>query len=154
MPSDAQEDDIQLSLKLMVVLSKAYRNITAKALKDINTYNLSSTEFGVMEILYTKGKFPIQQIGERLLITSGPMTYNIDKLEKKKLLRRIPSKEDRRVVYVEITSDGKDLFDQIFPQHTAYIHSLMSGFTRKQKLEAIELLKKLGKGVHTNDHIS
>lgn len=152
--SNITEDDIQTSLKLMVVLSKTYKSIMDRAVKDIKRYNLSSSEFGIMEVLYTKGKFPIQQIGEKILITSGSMTYNIDKLEKKKLLIRIPCSKDRRVVYAELTSAGKDLFDQIFPQHMTSIHNMMSGLTTGQKLEVIELLKILGKGGHSNDNIT
>ncbi|MCQ6559395.1 MarR family winged helix-turn-helix transcriptional regulator [Paenibacillus mendelii] len=146
------KDEEQLSLKLMVVLSKAYKSITDRALQDIKSHGLSSSEFGIMEVLYAKGKFPIQQIGSKILISSGTMTYNIDKLEKRSLLRRVPCSEDRRVVYAELTDEGKDLFDRIFPMHSASIHKMLSSITSSQKHEAIALLKKLGKGVHEHDN--
>lgn len=151
----SMDDDQALSLKLMVVLSKAYRSIMDKASKDIKTYGLSPSEFGIMEILYTKGKIPLQQIGEKILITSGTMTYNVDKLEKKDLIKRIPSQEDRRVIYAELTVKGRALFDQIFPQHTASVQQMMGVLSQNQKEETIQLLKRLGKGVHSHDqHIS
>ncbi len=140
------DEGLQSSLKLFVVLSKAYKTIMDKALKDMKSYGLSSSEFAVLEVLYTKGRIPLQQIGDKILITSGSITYNIDKLENKGLLKRKPAKEDRRVIYAEITDAGAELFDRIFPQHAARIHDLMSGLTEEQKRDAIEWLKLLGKG--------
>ncbi|MBW5448258.1 MarR family transcriptional regulator [Cohnella sp. CFH 77786] len=140
------DEEQQTSLKLFVVLSKAYKTIMDKALKDMKNYGLSSSEFSVLEVLYHKGRTPLQQIGGKILVTSGSITYNIDKLEKRGLLKRVPAQEDRRVTYAEITPAGKELFDRIFPQHAASIHALMSGIDRESKQEAIEFLKRLGKG--------
>ncbi|MCZ8523265.1 MULTISPECIES: MarR family winged helix-turn-helix transcriptional regulator [Paenibacillus] len=134
------------SLKLLVVLSKAYKTIMDRAVKDMKQYDLSPSEFTILEVLYTKGRIPLQQIGEKILITSGTITYNIDKLEKKALLKRVPCKDDRRVVYAEMTAAGSELFDRIFPDHAETIHSLMHGLTLEEKESAVALLKKLGKG--------
>ncbi|MCD9020292.1 MarR family winged helix-turn-helix transcriptional regulator [Cohnella silvisoli] len=148
-----QEDvDVQTSLKLLIVLSKAYKSIMDKAVKDIKNYGLSASEFGIMDVLHKKGKIPIQQIGGKILITSGTMTFNIDKLENKGLIRRIPSTEDRRVIHAEITEAGEELFTRIFPQHASSIHGMMNVLTTDQKLEAIALLKLLGKGAHSYDN--
>jgi MarR family transcriptional regulator, 2-MHQ and catechol-resistance regulon repressor len=137
-------DHQQLSLKLMVVLSKAYKVVMDQALKDMKKYGVSTTEFMIMELLYHKGKFPLQQIGDRVLITSGSITYNIDKLEKKGLLKRVPCPDDRRVTYAEISSQGKEWFGNLFPGHAEAIDSTMQGLTAEDKKTAIELLKKLG----------
>jgi len=67
--------------------------------------------------------------------------------EKKGLLKRVPCSEDRRVTYAEITDAGRELFDEIFPRHVSSIHTLMNGLDKGEKDQAIELLKKLGKGV-------
>ena len=69
---------------------------------------LSITEFSVLEVLYQKGKQTIQQIGNSILISSGSMTYVIDKLEQKGLLNRNACPDDRRVIHVTLTDDGID----------------------------------------------
>ena len=134
------------SLKLFVVLSKAYKNVMDRAVKDMKRHGLSPSEFTILEVLYNKGRFPLQQIGEKILITSGSVTYNIDKLEKRELLRRVPSPSDRRVIYAEITDQGRELFDRIFPEHAAEVHQIMSGLSEEETEMASTLLKKLGKG--------
>ena len=140
------DDAEQSSLKLFVVLSKAYKTLMERAIKDMKQYGLSPSEFMVLELLYTKGRIPLQQIGEKILITSGSITYNMDKLEKKEYLKRVPCKEDRRVIFAEITEAGNLFFSRIFPKHAGMIHSLSKGVSAEEKTIAIELLKKLGKG--------
>ncbi|MFB5677368.1 MarR family winged helix-turn-helix transcriptional regulator [Paenibacillus terreus] len=143
-----QLDDAQAtSLKLFVVLSKAYKAISEQVIKDVKQYGLSPSEFMILEVLYTKRRIPLQQIGEKILVTSGSVTYNIDKLEKKQLLRRVPCREDRRVIYAEITEAGDEFLSQIFPDHAVTVHHLMEGISLTEQEAAIALLKKLGKSV-------
>ncbi|CAM4439258.1 MULTISPECIES: MarR family winged helix-turn-helix transcriptional regulator [Paenibacillus] len=139
--------DQAASLKLFVVLSKAYKSLMDHAVRDMKSHGLASAEFMVLEVLYHRTRIPLQQIGEKILVTSGSITYNIDKLEKRGLLKRVPCDEDRRVTYAEITEAGRELFDDIFPKHVASIHGLMGGLDEDEKKQTIELLKKLGKGV-------
>ncbi|MCY9589031.1 MarR family transcriptional regulator [Paenibacillus chitinolyticus] len=137
-------EDIDLSLKLFVVLSKAQKVIMDRSVKDMKRHGLSPSEFAILELLYHKGKFPLQQIGDKILVTSGSITYNIDKLEKKELLRRISCPSDRRVTYAEITERGTELFNDIFPEHAEVVKASMNGLTAEEKKLAIGLIKKLG----------
>ncbi|WP_285891399.1 MarR family winged helix-turn-helix transcriptional regulator [Paenibacillus pasadenensis] len=146
-PTPAEQE---LSLKLFVVLSKAYRSIMDRAIRDVKRHGISPSEFTVLEVLYHKGRIPLQQIGEKILVTSGSVTYNIDKLETKGLLRRIPSPDDRRVTFAELTEEGQSMFDAIFPQHAEHIHRLTRGLDLEEKSLAAELLKKLGKGAEAD----
>ncbi|NGM82138.1 MarR family transcriptional regulator [Paenibacillus sp. 7124] len=143
---DVSGRDEAASLKLFVVLSKAYRSLMDRAVKDMKSYGLSSAEFMVLEVLYHRTRIPLQQIGEKILVTSGSITYNIDKLEKKGLLKRVPCSEDRRVTYAEITDEGRKLFDEIFPKHVSMLHGMMGGLNTEEKEQATEWLKLLGKG--------
>ena len=134
----------ELSLKLFVVLSKAYKVLMDRAVKDMRRHGLSASEFSVLELLYHKGRFPLQRIGEKLLVTSGSITYTIDKLEQKGYLRRVACAEDRRVTYAEITEAGATLLKDIFPSHAEVIERATQGLTPEEKQTAIALIKKLG----------
>ncbi|MDM5278514.1 MarR family transcriptional regulator [Paenibacillus silvae] len=138
------EDNRDLSLQLFVVLIRAYNSVTSRSNRDIQSYGLNSTEFGVLDLLYHKGPQALQKIGEKVLMSSGNITYVVDKLQNKNLLFRRPSKEDRRVIYAELTEEGKQLFTQIFPQHHQVIIDILDGLEASEKVEAIRLLKKLG----------
>jgi MarR family 2-MHQ and catechol resistance regulon transcriptional repressor len=138
------DENRELALKLFVVLSKACKSMMDVTVKDMKKKGLSETEFTVLELLYHKGRFPLQRIGEKLLITSGGVTYTINKLENKGLLRRVACAEDRRVIYAEITETGRALFDRLFPSHAELIESIMQDLTVEEKRTAIALIKKIG----------
>lgn len=134
----------ELSLKLLVVLSKANKVVMDRAVKDMKRHGLSASEFTVLELLFNKGRFPLQRIGENLLITSGGITYTIDKLEQKGYIRRIACEEDRRVTYAEITERGAQFMEDTFPSHAQMIEKMMQGLTMEEKQIAITLIKKIG----------
>lgn len=140
-------NDFNQSLKLFIVLSRAYKAINEQVNKLIQTKGLNPTEFAVLELLYHKGDQPLQQIGGKILLASGSITYVVDKLEEKGLLKRAACPKDRRVTYAQITDEGKKFIDDIFPDHEQRIHELMSSLTTDEKETAIELIKKLGLSV-------
>jgi MarR family 2-MHQ and catechol resistance regulon transcriptional repressor len=139
-----ENDSTAKSLKLFIVLSRAYKAINEHVNKVIQSNGLNPTEFAVLELLYHKGDQPLQQIGGKILLASGSITYVVDKLEQKGLLKRIACPKDRRVTYASITDEGKQLIQEIFPEHAKQIDSLMSSLNDSEKVEAINLLKKLG----------
>ncbi|TBL77267.1 MarR family winged helix-turn-helix transcriptional regulator [Paenibacillus thalictri] len=133
------------SLDLYIALSRASEWVNAHADRDIRGHGLNRTEFGVLDLLYHKGAQPIQQIGGKVLMSSGNITYVVDKLEKKQFVTRKASTEDRRLIYAEITEQGKQFFESVFPAHTEVIESAVMGLTDEEKQAASQLLKKLGK---------
>jgi MarR family transcriptional regulator, 2-MHQ and catechol-resistance regulon repressor len=139
-----ENDSISLSLKLFIVLSRAYKAINEHVNKAIQASGLNPTEFAVLELLYHKGDQPMQQIGGKILLASGSITYVVDKLEQKGMLKRIACPKDRRVTYAQITDEGKKFIEEIFPGHAEQIHELMSNLSEEEKKQAIVLLKKLG----------
>lgn len=142
--NETNRDEIELSLKLFIVLSRAHRKINDSANKSIAEFNLNPTEFAVLELLYHKGNQPLQHIGEKILIASGSITYVVDKLEKKGLVVRNPCSADRRVIYAEITDSGNTLMNEIFPIHEQFLHEQMSDLSNEEKNFLIHLLKKIG----------
>ena len=110
---------------------------------------LSITEFSVLEVLYLKGKQTIQQIGHSILITSGSMTYVIDKLEEKGLLNRNDCPDDRRVVHITLTADGMDLMKKIMPKHQELIDYMFGALSDDETQIIVNLLKKISKRVKT-----
>ena len=144
MATDEKELDNELSLKLFVVLTRALQSVRKKVEADIRSHQLNLTEFAVLELLFNKGAQPIQKIGDKVLLASSSITYVVDKLEEKKLLERKPCPNDRRITHALLTTQGKELMAEIFPQHSEAIQEIFAGLDIKEKKVMIEQLKKLG----------
>lgn len=139
--------EIEQSLKLFIVLSRAHKAINEVTNQFFQERGLNPTEFAVLELLYHKGRQPLQQIGNKILLASGSITYVIDKLEKRGYLERLACPSDRRVTYAEISEEGKAFMAEIFPIHEQKLHELMDALTPDEKEQAIQLLKKLGRSI-------
>ncbi|WP_282033357.1 MarR family winged helix-turn-helix transcriptional regulator [Metabacillus indicus] len=138
------QTDIEQSLKLFIVLSRAHRAINDQVNKQITSFGLNPTEFAVLELLYHKGDQPLQQIGGKILLASGSITYVVDKLEQKQLLTRKACEKDRRVTFAQITENGKQLIERIFPAHQEGLNEIVGILSEEEKQTVIDLMKKVG----------
>lgn len=133
-----------LSLDLFVVMSKANRAVTVAVEKKIKSLNINPTEFGILEVIYHKGTLPIQQVAEKILISSSRISYAMNQLEEKGLIKRIPCQKDKRVIYAALTQAGQEFMDLVFDQHTQDIERIFSVLSDEEKKTLIKLNKKLG----------
>lgn len=140
-----EERGTDLSLHLYRVFAKSFKSVNEHAVTGSKIQGFNPTAFAVMEVLYYKGAQPIQQIGAKLLLQSGNVTYVIDKLEVAGYLHRTPCPRDRRVIFAELTPKGKELMDQLYPEFSNRIDHALSGLNEEEKQVMIELLKKMGR---------
>ncbi len=76
------------ALKLFVVLSRARAAIAAHAEASVVSHGLTITEFAILEALYHKGPMLLGEVQRKLLVSSGGITFLVDKLERRGLVRR------------------------------------------------------------------
>ena len=122
-----------INLKLVIAIARTYNQLFTKIEESLKPEGMTTTEFGVLEHLYHKGKQPVQNIAEKILVTSGTITYIIDKLEKRGLVERIRCVEDKRVFYVALTPEGELLISGVFKRHEDMLERLFSDLTLEQK---------------------
>ncbi|MEO2075992.1 MAG: MarR family transcriptional regulator [Bacillus sp. (in: firmicutes)] len=126
-----------------LTLMQTSKAIHEKIKAEMAQYKLTITEFSVLEVLYLKGKQPIQQIGHCILISSGSMTYVIDKLEERGLLCRNACPEDRRMIHITLTDQGTALMKEIMPKHQDLVHQMFEALPSEEAETLVQLLKKI-----------
>jgi len=130
-------------LKLITVLFRTKNTVESAIINDLKRFDVNINTFAVLEQLYHKGSSKINEICEKLLIPNSSMTYLIDQLEKKQLVERQFSKEDRRSIYVDLTEKGRKLIESIFPEHEKLAKELFKVLTDEERINLLELLKKV-----------
>lgn len=132
-----------INLKLVIAMARTYNDLFFQIEKNVQEFGLNISEFGVLEMLYHKGDQPVQKVAEKILVTSGTITYVINKLEKKELVVRRKCDKDKRVYYVSLTEKGNDFIANIFPKHRDFIDNLFKDLNEENKIQLFESLIKL-----------
>lgn len=134
------------ALKLFVVLSRATTSVTARISERADLHDLTATEFGILEVLYHKGPLLLGDVQRKILLSSGGVTYTVDRLAEKGLVERRECPTDRRARYAALTPKGVALIARIFPSHADAIEEIMSVLSPREQDDAISALRKLGLG--------
>jgi len=130
---------------VFLVLWKAARSVQTYAEKSITDLEIGGSDFAVLEALLHKGPLPVNEIGKKVLLTSGSITVAVDRLEKKGLVERRAHGSDRRARIVHLTKEGRKLITRAYAEHAADLERLMSAsLTAKERATLIRLLKEIG----------
>jgi MarR family 2-MHQ and catechol resistance regulon transcriptional repressor len=130
---------------VFLVLWKAARAVHSYAEKSIEGLEMCGSDFAVLEALLHKGPLPVNEIGKKILLTSGSITVAVDRLEKRRLVERRAHGTDRRARIVHLTAEGKKLITRIYAEHASDMERLAASSLRKaERKTLISLLKKIG----------
>ena len=130
---------------VFLVLWKAARAAQAYAEKSVLELEMCGSDFAVLEALLHKGPLPVNEIGKKVLLTSGSITVAVDRLETKGLVERRAHGTDRRARIVHLTKEGRKLITRAYADHAADMERLaLASLTRAERETLIGLLKKFG----------
>ena len=130
---------------LWLVLWKASRAVQAYAEKSLTGLEMCDSDFAVLEALLHKGPLPVNEIGKKILLTSGSITVAVDRLEQKGLVERRAHGTDRRARVVHLTRKGRKLITRAYGQHAADMEQLASAsLSGGERATLIRLLKRIG----------
>jgi MarR family transcriptional regulator, 2-MHQ and catechol-resistance regulon repressor len=130
---------------VFLVLWKAARAVETFAENSIAESEMCGSDFAVLEALLHKGPLPINEIGKKVLLTSGSITVAVDRLESKRLVERRASGTDRRARIVHLTKDGRALITRVYAAHASDMERLAAAsLSRAERETLIRLLKKIG----------
>ncbi len=132
-------------IHIFLVLWKAARAVEAYAENSISQLEMCGSDFAVLEALLHKGPLPVNEIGKKVLLTSGSITVAVDRLEEKGLVERRAHGSDRRARIVHLTKEGRKLITRAYADHAADLERLASAsLTKKERDTLICLLKQIG----------
>jgi MarR family 2-MHQ and catechol resistance regulon transcriptional repressor len=132
-------------LKLWVVLARSQLAVARHAEADVARHGLTLGEFAILEVLYHRGPLLLGEVQRKILVSSGGVTYLVDRLAGKGLVERRECAHDRRARYAALTPAGEKLVARIFPEHAGSIARAVSGLSKTEQAQAIALLRKLGR---------
>ena len=106
-------DKIKLENQICFPLYALSREVIKLYKPLLDPFNLTYTQYVTMLVLWEEEKIGFKELGQRLHLDSGTLTPVLKKLDTMKLITKYRTKEDDRVVMVEITEKGRKMKDDI-----------------------------------------
>lgn len=95
------------------LLNTSARFIKRKMDKNLESFNLTTSQWAILKLLYTKNELTQAQIANELMAdraTTGTVILN---LYEKEYINKIIDKNDRRSCIISLTQKAKDIVNQI-----------------------------------------
>ena len=102
-------DPLRLEAQLCFPLYAASREVIKQYYPFLEQLDLTYTQYVTMMVVWEEKRLTAGALGKRLFLDSGTLTPVLKALEKKGYLTRTRSKEDERVLLVELTEAGEAL---------------------------------------------
>jgi len=138
--SDKNYDALKLEHQLCFPLYACSRQVIKKYHPYLEELNLTYTQYIAMMVFWDVKQINVKELGKRLFLDSGTLTPLLKNLEEKGLVRRFRSKEDERILLVEITPSGEALKEK-----AADVPAKMNGCMNLTEQEAVTLYQLLYK---------
>lgn len=139
------------ALDTFIKLMRATDSVSADLSRHVGEANLTLGQFGVLEALLHRGAMCQVDLGAKLLRSGSNVTTVVDNLEKRRLVRRTRRDDDRRVIDVSLTPEGRALIERLFPAHARRITRLLGALSPDNQRRLGDLCKTLGLGVATSN---
>jgi|GEM_PF-1868104 len=132
-----------LALNVMNSIGLANNLLQEKMQSFVKSLGLTPSQFSIIIILGNYGPLKISEIYKHMLIKSGNRTMIIDSLEKINLITRIFSKNDRREIIIELTSEGKKFFAEHNENYGHFVEKIVSSLSQIEQKDIVTLSKKM-----------
>jgi DNA-binding MarR family transcriptional regulator len=106
--------------------------VVQQADKRLEAHGLTSAQWGPLLKIQAGGSATVAELARWLSIDAGAMTRMLDRLEKKGLCRRVRSTEDRRVVRVELTPEGRAAIAGVPAVLAEVLNAMLAGFSHDE----------------------
>ncbi|MCG6200755.1 MarR family winged helix-turn-helix transcriptional regulator [Psychromonas antarctica] len=129
--------------KLNHAFIEFYEKFSAWELDSVKNSGLSLTLVHAVEILGAFGAMPMKKLAEKVGVTTGTLTVQVDKLVDAGLVQRIPQQTDRRSIFVGLSEKGRALFAEHDNLHLQLTTQLTASFSDKEISQLLSLFDRM-----------
>ncbi|MGY0693471.1 MarR family winged helix-turn-helix transcriptional regulator [Virgibacillus sp. FSP13] len=127
-------------------LEDTFRKIMKKfpgAWREHTKLGFSRNEVLLLYKLNSDGQQRASELADILSITTGGLTGITDKLVNGDYIVRQRDEKDRRVVYLSITSSGKEILESMYASRKAFIKKLTNNISKEELVQFKTIANKL-----------
>lgn len=127
-------------IALLPDLEKAFRTDEPQ---EVLHMDICLPEIFVLKELSSKEEPTMSELGRSISMDPSTLTRTVDKLVEKEFVVRKPDPEDRRVVRVTITAEGRKIINRFEVQRKKHIESILRQMTSQERKDLLKIFKTL-----------
>ena len=120
------------AMKTVVRLEKTSLKITNLTINYLLKHNLTFNQFKVLEVLYHLGDLNIGSITKLTMSTPGNITVVVKNLKRDNWITSVKDPNDNRASILSITQKGKEIIEEVFPNHAKNLTKAMEVLNDKE----------------------
>ena len=139
--------DFNYEAEISKTAGAIHRELTNRLSKLFSKGKLTISHLIILELLYEKKLSTMTELAKSLNLTMSATTAIIDKMVKQRLVDRVRSDKDRRVVEVSLTKKGASTAVKVLNNRLDMIKEMFFILTKSEKQQYLRLLRKVYSGI-------
>ncbi|WP_342515255.1 MarR family transcriptional regulator [Sporosarcina sp. FSL K6-1522] len=109
----------------------------------LSNYTITPPQFIALQWLFEHGDMTIGDLSNKMYLAFSTTTDLVDRMESNNLVKRVRDQQDRRVVRINLLSEGERVIEEVIDKRREYLNSVLANFEEKEVKELSYLLIKL-----------
>jgi DNA-binding MarR family transcriptional regulator len=134
---------MELNECINFLLTKAQHNVFQYLKTNLEPLDVTPVQYGILKCLWTKDGQTPKQIADILGLDGSTITGILDRMEKKKFVKRTENPDDRRTLKVVITDKGSGLqkpVEEVVYKVNQYMLEIFTEEERKKFKKFLKLI--------------
>ncbi|MDA8354105.1 MAG: MarR family transcriptional regulator [Firmicutes bacterium] len=134
--------------ELEILMRRNARAFRQRLFQELKEYNLTVPQNSVLRTLSLEGRHSLAKLSESVGMTTSSVSGIIDRLEKQGWVQRTRDKEDRRVVWIDLTDDGRKRMLEVPVLRPDHFKNMLRKCLSEEDVELLVIqLRKLHQGL-------
>ncbi|HEX5230450.1 MAG TPA: MarR family transcriptional regulator [Bryobacteraceae bacterium] len=135
--------ELPLALEAWLQMIRTFWSLESKIEDSLKKHKLTLAQFDLLAMLLSLEGLNQQELADKLAVTKGNMVGLVNRLTRRGLVQRVPSREGRRENVIRLTARGRKLVTAALPDHTRLVESMMSPLPPAEQESLRVLLERL-----------
>lgn len=143
----AEQQGSEFDPTLLALTLTLYRTMWAfdrVSAAELAPHGFTVSQFHILAVLH-RAEHPLTmgELGRAVSVRPANLTGVVDALTRRSLIERQVNPHDRRSFLITNTAAGEEFLTQFFPGHWRYLERMMSGLSRRDRVQLTDLLSRL-----------
>lgn len=127
-------------------LINSYQHMIRRFKKEIHNIlgnEMNSSKFIILKALFDRGPLRASALSQEFGVSASHITHVTDRLVQKGWVNRQRSHSDKRVVKLQITTEGKERYQKIAEKRNLFLQKKFGSLTTEELRHLLHLVQKM-----------